>query len=303
MRPWERHHSRAKAMLLLLINVAAVLGATYTALITIFPLEWFAGTMAYAKASKKKPPKPHWGDVGLDHPPPASAPTRPTLHGKPRGQHADTHVIRPGETLWHIAATYGISIDALRRVNRLPSASHIIVGETLRIPPAEGMSAFAQVPQTSAAKEWALFLGVQRHLARRTPTSVKPPRGFSWPVEGQLSSPFGERGDVMGGGGTRFHAGIDLRVPTGTPVLAAQDGIVVVAGDNGAYGKLVKLDHPHGYSTLYAHNSRVLVYVGQTVKAGQVICLSGSTGRSTGPHLHFEMHKDGLPVDPLAYLQ
>jgi murein DD-endopeptidase MepM/ murein hydrolase activator NlpD len=106
----------------------------------------------------------------------------------------------------------------------------------------------------------------------------------------------------MGGGGTQFHAGIDLSVPTGTPIRAAQEGIVVFAGYNGAYGIAVKLDNQNGFSTLYAHNSRILVHVGQTIKAGQVISLSGSTGRSTGPHLHFEVHKDGWPVDPLQYL-
>jgi murein DD-endopeptidase MepM/ murein hydrolase activator NlpD len=107
----------------------------------------------------------------------------------------------------------------------------------------------------------------------------------------------------MGGGGAQFHAGIDVSVPPGTPVQAAQEGTVAFAGYNGAYGKVVKLDHPHGFSTLYAHNSRLLVYVGQTIAAGQVICLSGSSGRSTGPHLHFEVHKDGWPVDPLPYLE
>jgi murein DD-endopeptidase MepM/ murein hydrolase activator NlpD len=85
--------------------------------------------------------------------------------------------------------------------------------------------------------------------------------------------------------------------------VAAQEGTVAFAGYNGAYGKVVKLDHANGFSTLYAHNSRLLVYVGQTIEAGQVICLSGSTGRSTGPHLHFEVHKDGWPVDPLRYLE
>jgi murein DD-endopeptidase MepM/ murein hydrolase activator NlpD len=107
----------------------------------------------------------------------------------------------------------------------------------------------------------------------------------------------------MGGGGAQFHAGIDLSVPPGTPVVAVQEGTVAFAGYNGAYGKVVKLDHANGFSTLYAHNSRLLVYVGQTIEAGQVICLSGSSGRSTGPHLHFEVHKDGWPVDPLPYLE
>jgi murein DD-endopeptidase MepM/ murein hydrolase activator NlpD len=86
-------------------------------------------------------------------------------------------------------------------------------------------------------------------------------------------------------------------------VVAAQRGTVAFAGYNGAYGKVVKLEHAHGMSTLYAHNSRLLVYVGQSIEAGQVISLSGSTGRTTGPHLHFEIHKDGWPVDPLPHLE
>jgi murein DD-endopeptidase MepM/ murein hydrolase activator NlpD len=304
MRHRELHRSRSKVTLLLLINLAALLGGTYTVLIMILPIAWFGDAIAYAKASKKKLPKPHLSDVQRHHPPPPTTTRKlATLHGKQRGQGALSHVIRRGETLSEIAAAYGISVDALRQANRLPSASHLIVGETLRIPPHKGAPAIAESSQTSSARDRALFLGVQRHLERRTHTSVKTHQGFSWPVQGLLTSPFGERDHVMGGGGTRFHAGIDLSVPTGTPIQASKDGIVVFAGDNGAYGKAVKLDHPHGYSTLYAHNSRVLVHVGQRVKAGQVICLSGSTGRSTGPHLHFEMHKNGLPVDPLAYLK
>jgi len=107
----------------------------------------------------------------------------------------------------------------------------------------------------------------------------------------------------MGGGWAGFHGGIDISVPSGTPVRAAQEGTVVFAGYNGAYGKVVKIDHLNGFSSLYAHNSRILVHVGQLVQGGQVISLSGSTGRSTGPHLHFEVHKDDWPVDPLPYLQ
>jgi murein DD-endopeptidase MepM/ murein hydrolase activator NlpD len=85
-------------------------------------------------------------------------------------------------------------------------------------------------------------------------------------------------------------------------VRAAQEGLVVFAGYSGAYGKVIKLDHLNGFSTLYAHNSRILVHVGQMVKGGQVISLSGSTGRSTGPHLHFEVQREGWPEDPLEYL-
>jgi murein DD-endopeptidase MepM/ murein hydrolase activator NlpD len=303
---WHRelHRTRSKVVLLLLINLVALLGGTYAALITILPIGWFGDAIAYAKASKKKLPKPHLSAAERDHlPTPATTSKLATLHGTQRGHRPPSHVIRRGETLSEIAAFYGLSVDALRRANRLPSASHIIVGETLRIPPLAGVQDVTQFPQTLPSKERALFLGVQRHLERRIHASGMNSQSFIWPVQGQLTSPFGERDHVMGGGGTQFHAGIDLSVPTGTPVQASKDGIVVFAGDNGAYGKAVKLDHPHGYATLYAHNSRLLVQVGQTVKAGQVICLSGSTGRSTGPHLHFEVQKDGLPVDPLTYLK
>jgi murein DD-endopeptidase MepM/ murein hydrolase activator NlpD len=303
MRRWEHHRTRSKVALLLLINLVALLGGKYAALITIVKLELFGEAIAFAKAPKKKPPKPYLGRTQLDHPPPPpTTPTLATLDGKQRRPRALLHVIRRGETLSEIAASYGISVEALRRANQLQNSNHVIVGEALRIPPQEGTEASVEFRQTVNASERAPSFGRQRHDERRPQAPAMAPYGLSWPAEGPLTSPFGERDHMMGGGGTQFHAGIDISLPTGTPVQAAQEGIVVFAGYNGAYGKAVKLDHPNGVSTLYAHNSRILVHVGQTVKAGQVICLSGSTGRSTGPHLHFEVHKNGLPVDPLPSL-
>ncbi|MGH8071547.1 MAG: peptidoglycan DD-metalloendopeptidase family protein [Candidatus Entotheonellia bacterium] len=303
MRRWEHHRTRSKVALLLLINLVALLGGKYIALITIVKSELFGDAIAFAKAPKKKLPKPHLSRTQLDHPPPPPTTQKlAKLDGKQRSPRALLHVIRRGETLSEIAASYGISVDALRRANQLRHSNHVIVGETLRIPPQEGTEARVELRQTVKSSDRAPSLGGQRHVERRTQAPAMAPRGLRWPAEGPLTSPFGERDHVMGGGGTQFHAGIDISVPTGTPVQAAQEGIVVFAGYNGAYGKAVKLDHPNGLSTLYAHNSRILVHVGQTVKAGQVICLSGSTGRSTGPHLHFEVHKDGLPVDPLPSL-
>jgi murein DD-endopeptidase MepM/ murein hydrolase activator NlpD len=303
MRRWEYHRTRSKVALLLLINLVALLGGKYTALITIFKIELFGEASAYAKAPKKKLPKAHLSSARKESVlPPTTTPKPADLSSKQRSQGALSHVIRPGESLSEIAASYGLSVEALRRANRLPNTSHLIVGETLRLPRAEGSQEIADLHQSFQSSDRALFLGVQRRFERRTPAQARARHDFIWPVEGMLTSPFGERNLVMGGGGTKFHAGIDLSVPTGTPVQAAQEGIVVFAGYNGAYGKAVKLDHQNGFSTLYAHNSRILVHVGQSVKVGQVICLSGSTGRSTGPHLHFEVHKDGWPVDPLQYL-
>jgi murein DD-endopeptidase MepM/ murein hydrolase activator NlpD len=303
MRRWEYHRTRSKVALLLLINLVTLLGGKYTALITIFKIELFGEATAYAKAPKKKLPKSYLNHIRRERAPsPTSPPTEVTRGGQRRSAEARLHVIRRGETLSEIAASHGIDVEALQRANHLSNASHIIVGETLRIPPKESARELAELNQTFHSGDRSLFLGVQRHLDRRTHAPAKAGPEFIWPVEGTLTSPYGERHRVMGGGGTRFHAGIDLSVPSGTPVQAAQEGIVVFAGYNGAYGKAIKLEHQHGFSTLYAHNSRILVHVGQTVKAGQVICLSGSTGRSTGPHLHFEVHKDGWPVDPLQHL-
>jgi murein DD-endopeptidase MepM/ murein hydrolase activator NlpD len=118
---------------------------------------------------------------------------------------------------------------------------------------------------------------------------------LSWPVSGPVTSPFGVRWG-------RMHEGIDIAVGTGTPVHAAAAGTVIYAGWMEGYGNLVVIDHGNGLSTAYGHNSSLASSVGQSVSAGQVIAYSGSTGHSTGPHVHFEVRLNGAPVDPLGYL-
>ena len=126
------------------------------------------------------------------------------------------------------------------------------------------------------------------------------PVGANW--ESIVTSEFGYRRDPFTGE-TRGHSGMDLAVPTGTPIRAALPGTVTVSQYNaGGYGYYVMIDHGNGLSTLYGHNSRLLAQVGQTVEAGDIIALTGSTGRSTGPHLHFEVRVDGEQTDPRAYL-
>ena len=105
---------------------------------------------------------------------------------------------------------------------------------------------------------------------------------------------------AQGGGGTRTHAGIDLAAAQGSPVTAAYDGRVSLANWAGSYGLLVIVEHANGMQTRYAHLSRISVAAGQQVQKGQIVGLVGSTGRSTGPHLHFELRQDGRPVDPIA---
>ncbi|SDG66447.1 Murein DD-endopeptidase MepM and murein hydrolase activator NlpD, contain LysM domain [Pelagibacterium luteolum] len=99
-----------------------------------------------------------------------------------------------------------------------------------------------------------------------------------------------------------FHAGMDFRAVTGTPVRAAANGIVTVAGTNGGYGKMVEIDHGNGLATRYAHLNQILVATGQTIEGGASVGLSGSTGRSTGPHLHFEVRRGGSAVDPAHFM-
>lgn len=125
---------------------------------------------------------------------------------------------------------------------------------------------------------------------------IRPGSGrFIWPTTGSFTSPFGPRWG-------RLHAGIDLAAPTGTAIRAADTGQVVLAGPYGGYGNYTCIRHTRVLSTCYGHQSRILVRVGDVVSQGQVIGAVGSTGHSTGPHLHFEVRTGGKPVDPMRYL-
>ncbi len=110
-------------------------------------------------------------------------------------------------------------------------------------------------------------------------------------------------GQVRAGDPAESHPGIDIAVPAGTPVRAAGGGVVEAAGADSAYGLFVLLRHSGGYETMYGHASRLLVHEGDSVQAGQVIALSGSSGRSTAPHLHFEIRREGKSLDPLTVVK
>jgi murein DD-endopeptidase MepM/ murein hydrolase activator NlpD len=133
----------------------------------------------------------------------------------------------------------------------------------------------------------------QRVKSRLLPTSQ--------PVEGYNGSGFGWRIDPFNGH-SAMHSGIDFQAPPGTPILAAAGGVVVASEFNAGFGNMVDVDHGNELMTRYAHNSKLLVKVGDIVKRGQKIAELGSTGRSTGPHLHFEVHVQGVPQDPMKFL-
>jgi murein DD-endopeptidase MepM/ murein hydrolase activator NlpD len=123
-----------------------------------------------------------------------------------------------------------------------------------------------------------------------------------WPAKGPISCPYGWRSNPFTHKGSEFHDGIDIAAPYGTPIKAASSGIVVFSGYKASWGKLVIISHGNGYVSQYAHNSSLLVKKGDKVKQGQVISRLGNTGRSTGPHVHFGVAKNGIWINPLKVL-
>ena len=136
-------------------------------------------------------------------------------------------------------------------------------------------------------------------LDRKIASSLRP---TGMPVGGYISSYYGYRTDPINGG-REFHSGLDIATPIGSPVHAVAEGIVTYAGVRSGYGNVVEIDHGNGYMTRFAHNSELLVHVGERVRVGQKIALSGDTGRSTGPHLHFEVWYKGRTINPLAFVR
>jgi murein DD-endopeptidase MepM/ murein hydrolase activator NlpD len=180
------------------------------------------------------------------------------------------HRVQPGETLLEIAGMYKADVNLIGTRNGLSNLNSIVVGQKISIP----------------------------YTARGTESTVS--RGpalwpLSWPLAGVITSPFGPRDGKM-------HEGIDIAAEEGTPVRAATAGRVVFAGPRGTYGLAVIVDHGNGTRTLYAHCSKLLVVEGNAVDTNTIIALSGNTGHSTGPHLHLEVLKNGVPLNPLIYL-
>jgi murein DD-endopeptidase MepM/ murein hydrolase activator NlpD len=176
-------------------------------------------------------------------------------------------------------------------------------------PEAEGEGVSAQIPDLSAMlsqleervdqRESQLSALENVILARELKEEIHPE---GRPVaNGFISSYFGERTDPLDGR-EAFHKGVDFAGTAGSQVVAVAAGVVTWAGERSGFGKLIEINHGDGYVTRYAHNERTLVTVGQTVKRGEPVALMGSTGRSTGPHVHFEVVRNGRPVDPLTFI-
>jgi murein DD-endopeptidase MepM/ murein hydrolase activator NlpD len=156
----------------------------------------------------------------------------------------------------------------------------------------EELQMLAEIQERNAYKV-ERFFDSQRSLLASTPAI--------WPVRGWVTSSFGQRISPFTGM-LQMHEGIDIAARVGTPVKAAADGVVIYSGWKSEFGKFVTVDHGYGYRTRYGHLSRLYVTTGQKVKRGEALGAVGSTGRSTGPHLHYEVKVRGLPVNPKTYL-
>jgi len=141
---------------------------------------------------------------------------------------------------------------------------------------------------------------IKDYLSQQRDLYMSTPKG--WPVDGQVSSSYGYRLHPKTGA-RDFHSGMDIAADPGLPVKATADGIVSYAGWSGGSGNLVALEHGFGFSTFFAHNRLVAVKVGQKVKRGDILGYVGSTGNSTGPHLHYEVWKEGKALDPITFIE
>jgi murein DD-endopeptidase MepM/ murein hydrolase activator NlpD len=211
---------------------------------------------------------------------------------------AVTHRVERGQTLYRIARAYGLSVEALREANRLDDPRELRVGELLVIP---GASAVRPVPDADSPepqpdpRRQEVEPRPPPPERKRTVQVGRPGGALEWPLRGVLYARFGRKGKEP-------HDGVDLAAPAGTPVKTAGPGTVLFAGEQRAYGLIVIVEHSGDLITLYAHNRDLRVKTGQQVRSGQVVATVGDSGRTSGPHLHFEVRKGGVPVDPLDHL-
>lgn len=221
----------------------------------------------------------------------------PPLQAPP--EHSEPARVRRGDSLLKIAERYNLTIAELLRLNPSLQAARLVVGTQIQVaqaaPAGRSRTVLGLAPSASGGLSWPDQPSFGPDGG--SPDQLFGDTSWSWPTKGVFSSGYGWRWG-------RMHKGIDIANNVGTPITAARSGQVISAGWNdGGYGYLVELRHADGTISRYAHNSSILVRPGATVAKGSVISLMGSTGRSTGPHLHFEIVPPGRgAVNPLQFL-
>ncbi len=221
------------------------------------------------------------------------------------------YVMKKGEKLEAVAKRYGVSMNKLRAVNVNKDLTALKTGEEIFLPGArpEGViepkedvkkAEVKKSPSAKVANAKEKSKSDKKVIAYIEP-AVKSSGYYRWPVMGRINSPFGWRQHPI----TKrhdFHTGIDIKGERNDPIKAAASGRVIYSGWMGGYGKVLVIEHNNGQSTLYAHCSTLMAAKGASVSSGQVVAKIGTTGRSTGPHLHFEVRNGNSPVNPIKYL-
>ncbi len=226
--------------------------------------------------------------------------------------------VQEGDSLWTIASKHKIDIDTLIGANDISNMNKIKPGELIKILPVKGILYKIGPGENLSSISKRFEISIQELVNANQisdPDRVEPGKMlvlpgakpefgykdrleklFIKPIFARISSSFGRRWGKM-------HEGIDFSVPIGTSVKAAGDGRVIYSGWARGYGQTVIIEHQKGLKTLYAHNTRLLVSVGEWVIRGEIISKSGNTGTTTGPNLHFEVQVNGRPVNPIGYLR
>jgi murein DD-endopeptidase MepM/ murein hydrolase activator NlpD len=265
-------------------------------------------------------------DAALSQEPesPISGVLEPEVFSKPRMLLYDSYTVRKGDIIGDIARDFGLNQDTLISVNGIKNTRLIQIGQVLKIPNQDGilytvkkgdsLSAIAEKYQTGAgviqtANELfseTLYPGTVLFIpgARLDWVNLQEINGdlFIWPIPGYITSLYGFRRSPFTGL-RQFHSGLDIGSPSGTPIRAAMAGRVSAAGWDDIFGNYVVVTHHSGYRTLYAHMSITRVKSGAYVGTGERIGDVGSTGLSTGPHLHFTVYKNGVTVNPRALMK
>ena len=219
------------------------------------------------------------------------------------------YTLRKGEKIEAVCKRYGVELGKLRQVNHTVDVVALKPGDEIFLPGArpEALAVTHEEQPLKAEKSAPAVKNAVPKVAKNgkqkeAPVAMKASRSYRWPIMGRINSPFGWRRHPI----TRrqdFHTGIDIKASRGAVIRCARDGRVAYAGWMGGYGKVAVIEHPGGQSTLYAHCSTLLLKQGAAVKQGENIARVGTTGRSTGPHLHFEVRNGNSPVNPLKYLK
>jgi murein DD-endopeptidase MepM/ murein hydrolase activator NlpD len=215
-----------------------------------------------------------------------------------------THTVRRGEALSRIAVRYKVSRQSLIDANRLVNPAALHTGQRLVVPgcrttPPDGVDGDLRITEPLPEGTVVKRVGPRRILTALVlaePDFQDERLPLVWPVEGPVISTFGQRS-------RGWHAGIDITAEMGSQIYAAAPGTVIYSGWIRAYGQVVKIEHKHGFITLYAHNLNNTVEAGDQVEAGQVIATVGRSGHATGPHVHFEVRRDGKAYNPLHLLE